>query len=649
LVLVGDDELDEFVLERRMKTTTIDYLASIKLEQIGEKELHKAACCNLAESFETSPSVDVAFSDAISGTKQIQMLGLSGIYAQITIENMPGIRGVSSVDGLEFIPGTWIEGIQLNKGTGSVVNGFESGTGQINVELRKPDDTDKQYYNFYASQGGRLEANFHAGKTLNDHWSTAILLHARHNQQENDMNKDGFRDMPLGSHVFVMNRWKYKSDLVFWQGGLSGVYIDQKGGQIGFDPDKSDSISLSKWGMSNNIQKLSGFMKFGLVDKKRNNRSMAIQTNASVLNRNSQYGTKTYNPLEKTFYANYIFQDETDSGTHKIRTGLSFQLDDLQEEVDDVSYNLYESVVGVYGEYTFKHGYKFSSVFGARVDHSNIFGSWFTPRLHARYEIQENWIYRFSAGMGRRSPRIFGDNPGIFASNRMFVLPTLVNNLPYGLNQEITQNVGMSLTHNFRLDYRDGTISVDAYRTNFQQQVIVDFDQSTQAVSFYNLVGKSYANSLQVQVDYELAKRLDLRAAYRYYDVQLDYVSGRNSVPFVSNHRAFLNLAYETIKKWKFDATYNWQAAKRIPTTDGNPEAFRMAKASPSFGLLNAQVSKAWSNGLEIYFGVENMLNFRQENAIISASDPGSNYFDASLIWGPIFGRNSYIGFRYRI
>lgn len=266
-----------------------------------------------------------------------------------------------------------------------------------------------------------------------------------------------------------------------------------------------------------------------------------------------------------------------------------------------------------------------------------------------RYAISEKSVLRFSSGRGLRTANIISENNGILASSRQILVVGNDSDKPYGLDQEIAWNFGLNFTQKFILDYRHGFVSFDFYRTEFINQIVVDLDKNPQEVSFYNLNGKSYSNSFQAQLDYELIKRLDVRLAYRWYDVKTNYGGELKEKPLVSNHRAFINAGYETLKHWKFDFTVNWQGRKRIPDTRLNPEAYRLEEYSPDFVMLNAQISKTWWEKFEAYAGVENLLNYKQEDPILSADQPFGPYFDSSMIWGPLFGRNIYLGLRYKI
>ncbi|MDW3208848.1 MAG: TonB-dependent receptor [Reichenbachiella sp.] len=647
--LLPDVTLDEVEVEYRQKTVQIDYLNPLKSEHISEKELMKAACCNLSESFETNPSVDVSFTDAVTGTRQIQMLGLAGPYTQITKENMPDVRGLSAIYGMVYIPGTWIESIQLNKGAGSVVNGFESVAGQINVELRKPEDTDKLYANLYANEGGRFEANLNWSQMVGENWSTAVLLHTKANAIERDRNKDGFLDNPLSQHFIGLNRWKYIGVNGFMaQFGIKATYLDNLGGQVGFDQD-TDRGTTNAWGMNLVTNRYEGWAKLGKVYIDQPWKSVGLQLSGVYHDQDSYFGLNVYDANQQNLYGNLIYQSMIGNTDHQFKTGASIQYDKYDEVLNANDYGRTEIVPGAYFEYSYSLLDKFNTMAGIRVDHHNLYGAFVTPRIHLRYALTDQTVLRASMGRGQRTASIIAENIGLLASSRALIVQGDGSDKPYGLDAEVAWNYGINLTQEFRLDYRDGSFSVEYYRTNFENQIVVDLDQNPQQVSFYNLNGQSYSNSFQTQVDYEILKFVDMRIGYRWFDVNTTYGDTNLQKPLVSAHRAFLNLGYETRSDWKFDYTFNWQGEKRIPYTGSNPLEYQLPQKSPDFYLMNVQVTKSWSERFEVYVGVENVLNYTQDNPILASEDPFGNYFDSSLVWGPIFGRNTYAGLRYRI
>lgn len=651
IVLNAQKELQEVKIVAARKASYIPFSTTIRTLEMTEKELFKAACCNLSESFETNPSVDVTFSDAVTGSKQIQLLGLSGNYSQLTIENLPGPRGLATPWGLNSIPGTWVESIQMTKGVGSVVNGFESITGQVNVELKKPENTDKLYANVYVNNMGKTDLNLNLSRKLGNRWSTALLLHdAFLTNSQVDFNKDGFRDLPTGNLFTFMNRWKYDDgNGLISQFGYRYLRDNKVGGETAFDEDKH-KLTSTFYGAGLQTVRHDGFAKIGYIFPEKRFKSLGLQLSAFRYNQDSYFGLTEYTALQKNLYANLIYQSIIGNTNHKFRTGLSFISDQYNEHYRSQSYRRSEQVPGVFFEYSFTHSEKLDLIAGIRADHNNLFGFFMTPRLHLRYQPQTGTVIRIGAGRGQRTANIFAENTTVLVSSRQV---NILNGMPgraYGLNPEIAWSEGVGLDQRFRLFGKKGTIGLDYFRTDFQNQVIVDLDKSAREVNFYDLIGKSFANSFQVEVNYEIIRKLDLRLAYRLFDVKSTYHGRMLERPLISKHRGFANLSYEH-RGWKFDYTLTFNGTKRIPYTGDNPLAFRMDARSPSFMIMNAQVTKTFGNKhpFDFYIGGENIGNYFQQEVILSANDPFGTYFDASLIWGPVSGRMIYGGIRYKI
>ena len=641
--------LEEVVVSHRIKPTTVDFNSAYHIQHIHEKELTKAACCNLSESFETNPSVDAGFTDAVTGTRKIEMLGLAGPYVQIARENMPDVRGLSALYGLTYTPGTWIEGLQLNMGAGSVVNGFESITGQINVELRKPENSDKFFLNLYGNADGRMESNIHTSYSLGEAWSGATLLHANTRPFRMDNNQDGFVDHPSGSMLTALQRFKYSGENgLESQLGFKVTWLDQVGGQTSFDPE-TPRDQQSFWGSGLNTQRIEGWAKLGKVFPDKPYSSMGLQLAGALHRQDAYFGQTDYLADHQSLYANLIYQSILGNTNHQYRTGISFQSDSYQEALSFGSYDRTEWVPGAFLEYTFNHLDIFSAVAGIRADYHNLYGAFFTPRLHLRYEPVANTVFKASAGRGQKTASIFAENIGIFASSRTILLDNGNNELPYGLEPEVAWSYGLNFLQGFGLGQRDAVLKLDYYHTRFQNQVVVDLDRNPQEVHFYNLDGRSWSNSFQAQLDLEPLERYDIRLAYRLNDVRTTYGDEFLPRPLTARHRAFANMAYATKNHWSLDLTWNWQGSKRIPNTESNPEPYRLESSSPAFSLVNLQVGKTLFDRLELYAGIENLFGFVQEDPILAGEDPFGPYFDASLVWGPVFGRKFYGGLRFRI
>lgn len=650
IVLNPSTGLQEVKVVAHQKSSYVSGKSVARTLVMTDKELFKAACCNLSESFETNAAVDVSYNDAVTGSKQIQLLGLSGIYTQLSLENLPGPRGLATSLGLNYIPGTWVESIQLTKGPGPVVNGFESIAGQINVELKKPETAEQLFANAYVNSMGKTDINLNLSKQVAKNWSTALLVHDAFLKNKVDFNKDGFRDLPTGNLFSVMNRWKYDNAKgLMGQIGVRILMDDKTGGQTAFDPDKH-KLTTDYYGLGINTKRYEAFAKIGYVFPEKRYKSFGLQLSAFRHEQDSYFGLTIYNAKQNNFYGNLIYQSIIGNSNHKFRTGLSLVSDQYNELFRSDKYKRTETVPGAFFEYTYSHPDNFDVILCIRADHNSLFGFFVTPRLHLRYEPVSGTVIRISAGRGQRTANIFAENSGALVSARTVSILNASPGKAYGLNPEIAWNEGISVDQKFRLLHRSGSIGLDFFRTDFQNQVVVDLDNSAGELNFYNLQGRSYSNSFQAEVDYELLSKLNLRLAYRLFDVKTNYHGELLQRPFVSKERGFANLAYE-IRGWKFDYTVTFNGTKRIPYTGDNPVQYQLNEKSPSYTLMNAQVTKTFGNKfpIDVYIGSENLTNYFQKKVIIAADQPFGNNFDASMVWGPVSGRMFYTGVRVKI
>ncbi|MDF2437598.1 MAG: hypothetical protein K0Q95_1974 [Bacteroidota bacterium] len=635
--------LKEVKIEARQNPTSYSTIKPINTETLGEKELLKAACCNISESFSTNASVDVAFTDAVSGAKKIQMLGLDGIYTQILSENMPSLRGLSAAYGLNYIPGTWIENIMVTKGTGSVVNGYESISGQINLEFLKPQEQKKRLFlNVYGNHKGRAEVNLHLTPKITDKWSSMLFTHASTNAVKQDMNNDGFLDMPLTQQYNAFNRWDYANRKNFEaQFGVKALYETRQGGQTAFNYN-ADQGTKKAYGIGINTRQAEYFSKTGFMFPSTPYKSVGIQTSGKWQQQDMYFGLRKYSGEEKSFYANVIYANIIGTTDHKYKLGASYLLDDFNEKFMDTTFARTESVPGVFAEYTYTHAENFSMVAGVREDYHNLFGLQFTPRLHLRLSPVKKTTFRLSGGRGFRTSNVFVENQSVFASSRVITFREKL--LP-----EIAWNFGFSFNQQFNLFNKEAFVNVDIFRTDFINQVVVDLDQNVNKVVFYNLKGSSYSNSVQLDVGFEPLDEFAVKLAYKWYDVKTTYNYELLDKPYVPKHRIMLNLAYATYMDiWKFDFTTNWFAPSRIPSTVLSPGVYQLPTRSPDYFLLQAQITKKFRK-FEVYLGCENMLNYTQKNPVIASQDPFGPNFDASMVYAPIDGRIIYAGLRLSI
>ena len=649
IVLSDATMMREVTITYRKRSTDVSFLSTGKMQVIGEKELLKAACCNLSESFDTNPTVDASATDAVTGTRQIKMLGLAGPNIQITREGIPDIRGLSAIYGLTFTPGPWIQSININTGAGSVVNGFESIAGQIDVSLKKPDQSERFYLNLYGNGMSRQEANVNFSHRFNDNVSTGLLLHGNRTPQVHDNNFDNFLDHPIQEQYIGINRWKfYGKDGLEGQFGVKVTSLDTKSGQVGFDHE-TDKGSEHVWGARIGIKKYEGWAKIGKVFPSKPYASVGLQLAGSYFEQDAYFGHRDFDGKQTSLYSNLIYQSIITDTRHNFKTGLSFQYDLYDENVNQAEYDRKEVVPGAFFEYQFEPNERLSIVAGLRGDVHNNYGAFVTPRLHVRYKPNDETVFRLSGGRGQRTASIFAEQIGAFATSRQFIVEMEDVTNPYGLDAEVSWTAGFNFARELKITDRSILFQFDVYHTNFSNQIVADYDASPQQLRFYNLDGKSYSNSIQVQADYELLPGFDVRLAYRFNDVKTTYGDQTLEKPLTGRERAFMNLQYETKNSWSFDFTLNWQGAKRLPSTLSNPEQYQVDAYSPSYFMSNMQISKSWNKKFDIYIGAMDLFDYKQDDPIISVDNPFSDYFDSSIVWAPIFGREIYAGIRYRL
>ena len=644
-------EIADVKVVGRAEATTVDLKKAELTHKIDDKELRKAACCNLSESFETNATVDVSFTDAVTGTRQIEMLGLAGKYALIQRENIPFARGLNANTGLTFIPGPFVESIQLTKGLSSVLNGYESISGQINVELYKPETAPRLYFNAFANRGGRMELNAISAFDVTPGLSSSVMAHVSSIPFAQDRNSDGFADIPTGEQFNFTNRWHWRNEESGWSGqiGINAIRNDRAGGQMGFVENENPADSL--WGYDSRGNRVEVFGKNGYVFENQPYRSFGFIYSLSYQDREAQFGERHYRGSQTGAYLNTIYQDIFGTTQHKYRTGFSLLAENVTEdlsfiptEVELYQHERDEIVPGAYFEYTYEPGQRFTMVAGLRADYNSYFEQLFvTPRLNLRYMPTEMTTLRIGGGRGQRTPNVIAENLGILASSRTMNFTGVRSILP-----EVGWNVGASIDQDVPVGERKIDFTVDAFYTWFETKLVTDLDFDRQT-AYFTLPEGSESLSILAQADYEPFERFETRLAYKYLDARDQFLNGADQSYLIPKHRAFANLAYSTANNWKFDFTVNWYGSRRLPNSGAAPAEYQRSSRSPDFVTLNAQINKAFGNGMELYAGVNNLLNFRQENPIVSAANPAGPYFDSNYTWGPIFGRNIYAGLYYRL
>lgn len=639
--------LSEVEIAARQKAQYVSALDPRHIEHITSEALRRCACCSLAESFETNASVDVAYADAVTGAKQIELLGLSGLYTQMMTENMPNFRGLASAFGLGYVPGTWMHGISVSKGTSSVRNGYESISGQINVEFKEPDEehSEKVFVNLFTNTMLMTELNFNTRVKVGKNDGLMLLGHVGFNPMKMDGNGDSFLDDPVTKQYSAFLRYNHPNTGHFGcKLGVKALKEERLSGQMDFDPKHRLEEGYDLYGIGINTERYEAFAKTGFIFD-RPETSLGIQQQLTYHKMNSYFGLKDYNANQLSYYANLLFDSYIVTTNHKFSVGASFSYDKFNEKFIDSTMNRVERVGGAFAEYVFSDDHHWTVIGGFRADYNSYYQRMlYTPRLHVRFRTDNELALRLSAGKGYRSPNVLAENSTMLASSRQIIFM----NTP---KMEEAWNFGINLSKHFDVGEKEIQLLVDAYRTDFLNQIVIDRDADAHQILIYNLNGKSYSNCAQIQVDYELFRDFDVSLAFRYTDVKMTINDTLREKPFVNRYRGLVTLSYAP-GTWQFDLITQFNGDSRIPDMSGNATAVKDEQAlerSPFYVIMNAQVTKKLGKYWEIYAGGENLTNFKQQRPIVAAYDPFSNDFDASMVWGPLSGIRGYLGVRFQV
>ena len=686
------DSLDAAVFVSRQSGNYLSKAKDIRTEVITAAGLCKMACCNLAESFENSASVTVGYSDAVTGARQIRLLGLSGVYTQMLDETRPVMRGLSAPFGLSYVPGQWLESIQIAKGASSVINGVECMTGQINMEHRKPTDEKPLFINAAIMSDTKMDFNIASSLQMGYKWSTVILGHVSGNISSHDMNGDGLLDDPKMLQFNLSNRWLYMADNgVQVRFGVRALQDKRLGGQVlqGTDGkevlyDKDNYIlstfeavdKVNAWGSDILNRSINGYLKVGVPLNESNSQNIAFIADYSYQNMDSYFGATKYLAGQHSSFFNLLYQNEINE-SHKFTLGLNGTYDVYNEDFlrqiwmitvnkDGWKGRTDLANAGVFGEYTFKAGEKFSSIVGLRGDWFYGQGFKVSPRVTLKYMPVDEIVIRANGGRGLRYSTPLVDNIGVFSTGKEFVgdydKHILEDAWTFGGNLTYYLPIGAS---------SNAYVSVDYFRTQFAQQMVVDYEKNATQINFYALDGKrSYTDNFQLDFSVDPIERFNVTATFRYTKAQIELKDrGLVEKPMTSRFKGVLNLQYATnLNKWIFDFTASLNGSCRVydfmkyinedGTSTFNPKK-GIARLYPNgrtpvYPMLYAQVTRRFK-GWDVYIGAENLTNFRQKQVLIGQEgadgliNPRMTSFDASCIWGPLMGIKAHVGFRFTL
>ena len=627
--------LEEVSIQQRKAEGVSRMGGAVNGTEMGQEELFRAACCNLGESFVTNPSVDVNYNDAAVGARQIKLLGLSGQYVQMLLENLPVTLGAAMPYQLGYVPGAWMKSISVSKGASSVKNGSQSITGQINVEYLKPEDDPGLQVNIYGDSRLKGEANVMGNVHLNHHLSTEVLAHYEKDFMHMDEDKDGWQDAPAVEQLHLQNRWKYQKGRYIMHAGIGYLTEKREGGQM-------EDASTNPYPVLIKANRLDGYMKHAFLLNREHNTNLAFLANGSLYNLDGTFGLKEYGDRQSSLNSQLVLEHDFND-EHNLSTGFSFNADQLDETLTSVAPKLTtEYTPGVFAQYTYKPSYKFTAMAGLRADRSTLYNrTYLTPRLHVKW-VAADWVtLRASTGKGYRTPHALAENHYLLTSGRTLAIADL--------KQEEAWNSGLSMVFYIPLMERTLTVNAEYYYTDFINQAVIDYDSDPTKINIGNLNGSSYSHTVQVDANYDITEDLNLLAAFRYNQVMCTYGGKMMEKPLQSRYKGLLTLSWKPmLALWQVDLTLQINGGGRIPDYIDENNMLVSGKEFPAYPQLNLQVMREFRH-FSLYVGGENLTNYRQENPVINAGNPWSPTFDPTLVWGPVHGIMAYAGIRMNL
>ena len=627
--------LEEVSIQQRKAEGVSRMGGAVNGTEMGQEELFRAACCNLGESFVTNPSVDVNYNDAAVGARQIKLLGLSGQYVQMLLENLPVTLGAAMPYQLGYVPGAWMKSISVSKGASSVKNGSQSITGQINVEYLKPEDNPGLQVNIYGDSRLKGEANVMGNVHLNHHLSTEVLAHYEKDFMHMDEDKDGWQDAPAVEQLHLQNRWKYQKGRYIMHAGIGYLTEKREGGQM-------EDASTNPYPVLIKANRLDGYMKHAFLLNREHNTNLAFLANGSLYNLDGTFGLKEYGDRQSSLNSQLVLEHDFND-EHNLSTGFSFNADQLDETLTSVAPKLTtEYTPGVFAQYTYKPSYKFTAMAGLRADRSTLYNrTYLTPRLHVKW-VAADWVtLRASTGKGYRTPHALAENHYLLTSGRTLAIADL--------KQEEAWNGGLSMVFYIPLMERTLTVNAEYYYTDFINQAVIDYDSDPTKINIGNLNGSSYSHTVQVDANYDITEDLNLLAAFRYNQVMCTYGGKMMEKPLQSRYKGLLTLSWKPmLALWQVDLTLQINGGGRIPDYIDENNMLVSGKEFPAYPQLNLQVMREFRH-FSLYVGGENLTNYRQENPVINAGNPWSPTFDPTLVWGPVHGIMAYAGIRMNL
>ncbi|NOT36636.1 MAG: TonB-dependent receptor [Saprospiraceae bacterium] len=642
-------DLQDVTITGTRSSHSFSLLNPQNVETLTSKEFRKAACCSLAESFQTSNTVDLAYSNAVVGNREIQFLGLRGMYTQQLVENRPVFTGILNTFGYDFIPGTWLDQINIQKGASSALHGAQSMTGAINTGLKKPDLDYPVYVNGYADYHGRFEGNLHLNKSWSDFDHSGIYLHASRHSGFRDHNKDGFFDDAKNNLLNGMIKNTFFG--TSWEGMVNAqaLHNTRSGGEVNDQGKYSFQQTITHTNLSGNL---------GYVGFENPSQSTGSIYDLAFSELYGSFGTEhQFSNKEKRGLIQFIYSHAFSDDKHKITVGPALTYNEAHEKLtglNNFDHHYKEITPGIFADYDIKFGEmecddlkRWIISTSHRLEYIKSSKLFWTPRASLRYNIDEEWTTRLSIGRGYRFFRLVSDQLSLLTTNRMWI----INDLP---EYESSWNYGLNLVGKPTIFNKAAELNFDFYVTRFEEQLVLDLDADipTRPLAiFSSLNGDSRAVVLSGTFSYPITNQITAKTGLRYQDTKQTNSTGFRDQVMIPKWRGLLSIDFEsTDKKWLCNFATHYIGKMRLPDKTYYPGDLIHDHREYSKPYFHLQAQANYTYQLwEFYVGCENITNYTQHQAIIDPLNSSGPFFNASEIYAPINGIKPYIGFKYRI
>lgn len=648
--------LKEVVIKDAVSGAYISVLQPVKTEIINRAELRKAACCDLAGCFETQSTVQPTTTNILTNAKELRILGLSGVYNQVLLDGLPTVIGLTYTYGTGSIPGSMLENIWVVKGANSVAQGFEGMVGQITVYPREGGIAEPVTADVLLNSFGEQHYNA-ATAVKKNKWSNYLALHYSHPGGKWDRDNDQLLDLPLLTRYGIYNKWRYrKENEKGWSSFVAARWVKEEriGGQTFFHPD-ADAGTSSAYGQILRYQQPELLTKTGYRFDP--NHKITLLASVSAQQQDSWFGLTSYRAQQQYAYANLQYEWYWGpKKLHELKAGSSYRRLHLNEDIAfapadtlgrtyDGNYRTNDAIPGFFAENTLHlDGDRWVLITGLRADHHQRYGWLAVPRALLRFTPSADMDWRLSAGRGWRNVYLFPENTALLAGNRDIQFTE-------ALDPERSWNVGINMIRRRTIRQIQCTATADVYRTWFQNQFFPDYDTSPTLALISNFRETSVSNGIQVELSAQWTKRVELKTAWNYLDVFRRYDGQKKVLPFNPRHRVLGVLTLRSANlRWQLDLNMHWYGEQRLPDTRLNPEPLRRPDYAPAYTIASSQLKYTFpKEQVELFIGCENIMDFRQLRPVPGWEQPFARGFDPAFAWGPVRGREWYVGCHYQL